>query len=1033
MTPIVRGETLTYRQNEQDQELTVGTPAWFAWLATASTFSFASEEGLFTARHERSSQQRGGRYWKAYRKQHGKLSSHYLGKSEVLTLERLQAAARSLAKPSASIPPAREAFVAVPPAHSTAQRAPADPFTPLLSTKLHTPRLRAQLISRPQLTEHLQAGIQGSLTLISAPAGFGKTTLLAQWREALRIPVAWLSLETQDNEPVRFFSYLVAALQTLDPGIGTSALELLQTPQPAALESVLTLLTNDLSSRQTEDFALVLDDYHLITAEPIHRCVTSLVEHLPPRMHLVLATRADPPLPLARLRAGGRLSEVRTADLRFATEETSAFLQSVMRLELSPQEIDLVQSRTEGWIAGLQFAALSLRGRDDVSTYLVSFTGSHRFVLDYLSEEVLMQQPAEVQTFLLHTSILDRLTGPLCEAVTQREGSQAMLEALERANLFVAALDDERHWYRYHSLFAEVLSSHLQQAEPGLVPELHRRASAWYEQHGFAAEAVQHALTAPDVELAARLIEQYGLRVALRGQVHLVLAWLNALPEALVRSHARLCLYDALMLMFTHQLDAAEARVAQALQSVRSEMPADQAHVVLGLAAGIRANLARFSGDLASCVTLSHQTLELVPETEGLLRAGAALGLAQAFLVSGDVTAEPERLVAATAAPLRATGDLFALLTSITLLARLQVLQGRLHQAAITYEQVVQVVPGQDMLQVLVGSAGYYFGLGDLLREWNELDAAEHSLAQGMELVKGTLTVDAHVITQGYMALARLLQARGNYSGALAILDAFAQLARQRHFVPHLLAHGAAMRAQVELAQGNLAAAIRWADASGLSTEDDLSYLHEREYLTLARVRIAQGRNDPAGHGNSGTSPFLQDALQLLERLLEDAEARARRGSALEILLLRALAFAAEAHRTQALTSLERALLLSEPGGYIRLFIDEGEPILALLRQAHARGIAPGYVATLLSAFGELEARASLLRTSRADSLVEPLSERELAVLRLLVAGLSNAAMAQELVITVGTVKRHVNSIYTKLGVTSRTQAVARAHALQLL
>jgi len=856
MTPIVRGETLTYRQNEQDQELTVGTPAWFAWLATASTFSFASEEGLFTARHERSSQQRGGRYWKAYRKQHGKLSSHYLGKSEVLTLERLQAAARSLAKPSASIPPAREAFVAVPPAHSTAQRAPADPFTPLLSTKLHTPRLRAQLISRPQLTEHLQAGIQGSLTLISAPAGFGKTTLLAQWREALRMPVAWLSLETQDNEPVRFFSYLVAALQTLDPGIGTSALELLQTPQPAALESVLTLLTNDLSSSQTEDFALVLDDYHLITAEPIHRCVTSLVEHLPPRMHLVLATRADPPLPLARLRAGGQLSEMRAADLRFATEETSTFLQSVMRLELSPQEIDLVQSRTEGWIAGLQFAALSLRGRapSHVSTYLASFTGSHRFVLDYLSEEVLTQQPAEVQAFLLHTSILDRLSGPLCEAVTQQEGSQAMLEALERANLFVAALDDERHWYRYHPLFAEVLSSHLQQAEPGLVPQLHHRASTWYEQRGFAAEAVQHALTAPDIELAARLIEQYGLRVALRGQVHLVLAWLNALPEALVRSHARLCLYDALMLMFTHQLDAAEARVAQALQSVRSEMPADQAHVVLGLAAGIRANLARFSGDLASCVTLSHQTLELVPETEGLLRAGAALGLAQAFLVSGDVTAEPERLVAATAAPLRATGDLFALLTSITLLARLQVLQGRLRQAATTYEQVVHVVPGQEMLHVLVGSAGYYFGLGDLLREWNDLDEASRHLSQGMELVRGTLTVDAHVVTQGYTALARLQMARRDASLALATLDAFTQLASLRHFVPHLVAHGLAVRAQVELAQDHLAAAIRWADASGLSTEDDLSYLHEQEYLTLARVRIAQGRNDPAGHGNSGTS-----------------------------------------------------------------------------------------------------------------------------------------------------------------------------------
>ena len=419
MTPIVRGETLTYLQNEQEQELTVDTPAWFAWLEAASTFSFASEEGLFTARHERSSQQRGGRYWKAYRKQHGKLSSHYLGKSEVLTLERLQAVARALANSPARIPPTRVASAAVPPARSTAQCAPGDPFTPLLSTKLHVPRLRAQLVSRPQLTEHLKEGIQGLLTLISAPAGFGKTTLLAQWREALRMPVAWLSLETQDNEPVRFFSYLIAALQTLDPGIGTSALGLLQTPQPAALETVLTLLTNDLSSGQTEDFALVLDDYHLITAEPIHRCVTSLVEHLPPRMHLVLATRADPPLPLARLRAGGQLSEMRAADLRFATEETSTFLQSVMRLELSPQEIDLVQSRTEGWIAGLQFAALSLRGRapSHVSTYLASFTGSHRFVLDYLSEEVLAQQPAEVQAFLLHTSILDRLSGPLCEAV----------------------------------------------------------------------------------------------------------------------------------------------------------------------------------------------------------------------------------------------------------------------------------------------------------------------------------------------------------------------------------------------------------------------------------------------------------------------------------------------------------------------------------------------------------------------------------------------------------------------------------------
>src|SRR5947209_8613234 len=849
------------------------------------------------------------------------------------------------------------------------------------------------------------------------------------------MPVSWLSLEAEDNDPTRFLSYLIAALQTLDAQIGTTALAMLHTPQPPPPETVLALLTNDLMSREGGDVVLVLDDYHTITADPIHRGMTYLVEHLPPQLHLILATRADPPLSLTRLRAGGQLAEVRAADLRFGTAEASAFLQTVMGLDLEASALATLEQRTEGWIAGLQLAALSLQGRapSHVSAFLAAFTGSHRFVLDYLSEEVLARQDASVQQFLLHTSILERLSAPLCDAVTGQEGSQAMLEALERANLFVAALDDERHWYRYHHLFAEVLRSHLQQAEPALVPELHYRASTWFDQHGLAVEAVQHALAAPDVERVAHLIEQSALSLALRGQVHMVLGWLNELPEAVVRTHARLCLYHALMLMFTNQMEAVEVRLHDAEACVQADLSAEQSRVILGWVAGIRANLALFSGDHAGCVALARQTLDLVPETEVMMQASARVGPAHAFLVSGDVTQASEDLVAAASAPVRATGDLFALLTSITLLARLQVLQGRLRQAAITYEQVVHVVPGQEMLHVLVGSAGYYFGRGDLLREWNELDEASRHLSQGMELVRGRLTVDAHVVTQGYTALARLQMARGDASLALATLDAFTQLASLRHFVPHLVAHGLAVRAQVELAQDHLAAAIRWADASGLSTEDDLSYLHEREYLTLARVRIAQGRNDPAGHANSGTSPFLRDALQLLERLLEDAEARARRGSALEILLLRALAFPAEAHRKEALASLERALLLSEPEGYIRLFLDEGEPMLALLRQAHARGIAAGYVATLLSAFGELGARASLLRTSRADSLVEPLSERELAVLRLLVAGLSNAAMAQELVITVGTVKRHVNSIYTKLGVTSRTQAVARAHTLQLL
>jgi ATP/maltotriose-dependent transcriptional regulator MalT len=1017
VTPTVQDETLVYRQNEHERELTVGTPAWFAWLETASTFSFVSEQGLFTARHERSGQHRGGRYWKAYRKQHGKLSSRYLGKSEALSLERLRAVAMAMADAPRGLTQSGDADSPV------SSALPADHLlSPLLATKLHPPRPRNRLVSRSHLVEQLQQGMECALILVSAPAGFGKTTLLTQWLAERSIPIAWFSLEPEDNDPVRFLSYLIAALRVVDAHLCATALALLRMPQPPPPETVMALLSNDLMRSLTGEFALVLDDYHVITAEPIHRALTSLVEHMPPQMHLLIATRADPPLPLARLRARGQLTELRAAELRLRADEASAFLRAVMGLDLPPEAIVTLQSRTEGWITGLQLAALSLRGRTDVSEFLAAFTGSHRFVLDYLSEEVLARQEASVQAFLLHTAVLDRLSAPLCEVVTGQGGSQAMLEALEDANLFVVALDDERRWFRYHHLFAEVLRSHLLQAEPSLVRELHRRASGWYEQHGLVTEAVQHALAAPDIERAARLIEQHGIAVALRGQVHRVLEWLGRLPDALVRSHARLCLCHALMLMFTNQLEEVSVRLQDAERCVQADLSADEARAIGGWVTGVRANLALFSGDLARCVAFARQALDLLPETEGIMRVSARVGPAHAYLVSGDVRQEVEAQVAATAAPLRETGDLFALLTSLTLLARLQVLQGRLRQAATTYERAGHVVPEQEILRLLVGSAGYYFGRGDLLREWNDLDEASHSLARGMELVRGTLTVDATVVTLGYVALARVQQARGDFRGAIATLDAFAQVASLRHFVPHLLAHGLAVQAQVELAQGNLASAIRWANESGLSVGDDLSYPREREYLTLARVRLAQGKPDPA-------DPFLQDALRLLDRLLEDAEVKARMGGVIEMLLLRALAFHVRGDRTDALTALERALVLTEPEGYMRLFIDEGAPMVALLRLAHARGMMPGYVATLLSATGS-QAEVS---SPRPGPLVEPPTPRELDVLRLLAVGLSNAAIARELVITVGTVKRHVNSIYSKLGVNSRTQAVARAHTLHLL
>ena len=631
-----------------------------------------------------------------------------------------------------------------------------------------------------------------------------------------------------------------------------------------------------------------------------------------------------------------------------------------------------------------------------------------------------------MQQFLLHTCILERLSGPLCDAVMEQEGSQAMLEALDRANLFVVPLDDERGWYRYHHLFAQALRRHLQQREPTSPPVLHRRASAWYEQHELPIEAVQHALAAPDFELAARLIESTMRSVPPLGQISTVLGWMNTLPAALVRARPFLCVYHASFLQFTHQFEAAEARLQEAERSVQ-EMPAEQAQTFMGYVLAIRAGMAGYSGDIMHGVALARQALALLPEAEVIPRAGLMVTVARAYLVSGDVTPESERVFTAADALIRASGNPFAAVSGLTLLARLHVLQGRLRQAAATYEQVVQVVPRPAVLQTMFNSLLYYFGLGDLLREWNELDAAERHMVQGMALVKEMLTVEPFVAVLGYTALARLQQARGNVPGALATLDGLAQLAEQRHLAPHLMTQREAVRAQLELAQGNLAAAIRWADSSGLSAnDDDLRYPHEGEYLALARVRIAQARDDPE-------SPFLQDVLHLLDRLLKDAEVKARMNSVLEILIVRALALEAHGDRTSALSTLERALVLAEPEGYIRLFVDEGAPMLALLRQAQARSRVPGYVATLLAAFGEQHAPTLPLASARPSPLAEPLTERERDVLRLLLEGASNREIAQRLVLSVNTVKRHVYNLCGKLGVQSRTQAIVRARTLNLL
>jgi LuxR family maltose regulon positive regulatory protein len=747
------------------------------------------------------------------------------------------------------------------PAAAPRQGVQDDPLHHLLMSKLQMPRLRARLVTRSHLTQHLQQGMEQAVTLISAPAGFGKTTLLAQWIAERGLPVAYLSLEPEDNDPVRFLSYVIAALRVVDAHLGATALARLGTPQPPPPETVMALLSNDLVRSTTGEFALVLDDYHVVTAEPIHRALTSLVDHLPPQMHLLIATRADPPLPLARLRARGQLTELRAAELRFRAAEAGAFLEEVMGLHLSPEDVTTLQARTEGWIAGLQLAALSLQGRATVSGFLPSFTGSHRFVLDYLSEEVLSRQPASVQTFLLQTSVLSRLSGSLCDAVTGKPESQAMLEALERANLFVAALDDERAWYRYHHLFADLLQSRLHQTQPALVPELHRRASTWYEQHDLISDAVHHALLSPEVESSIRLIEQHTRSLALRGQVQTALHWLHALPDGLVRTHPHLCFSYALLLVFSGQLAEALLRLQEAEQSASHITLADEAQVLLHQVAIVRAYILFLQGHLATSVALVEQVLERLSETPVQGREAANVIVAHRFLVSGDVRPVEEQRMSQLASPLSAGSDVFAMealvhLTSILLQARLLRLQGRLRQAAATYEQLAQLQGDHEGALIHPGSC---FGLGELCYEWNDLDAAERLLEQGREALRGPLTLAADSIAQGYATLARLHQARNKPTLALVLVEAFVNLSDARQFAPALLAFAGAVRAQLELMGGHLAAAVRWIEASGLSPLDDLTYPREREYLTFARVRIAQGREDLAG-------PFLSEALRLLER-----------------------------------------------------------------------------------------------------------------------------------------------------------------------
>jgi LuxR family transcriptional regulator, maltose regulon positive regulatory protein len=903
---------------------------------------------------------------------------------------------------------------------------------PILATKLYIPPPRPKIVIRSRLVERLNEGLQRKLTLISASAGFGKTTLVSEWAAGIERPIAWLSLDDGDNQPTLFLTYVVAALQTIIANLGEGVSGVLQSPQPPPIESILIALLNEITTIP-DDFVLVLDDYHVIDSKPVDEALTFLLEHLPPQMHLVIATREDPQLPLARLRARGQLTELRVADLRFTPAEATDFLNQMMGLNISAENIAALETRTEGWIAGLQLAALSMQGHQDTTNFINSFTGSHHFVLDYLVEEVLHQQPEEVQTFLLRSSILDRLCGSLCDAVlgSPSVSGQETLEYLEHTNLFIVPLDNERRWYRYHHLFADVLRMHLMAEQPDQGSVLHRRASKWYEHNGSAADAIRHALAAEDFERAATLVELAipEMRRNRQGATVTELGWLKALPDELVHFRPVLCVDYAYALFGGGELGGVEARLRAAERWL--DTTTDTAGMVVvdeeefrrlpGMIALLRAAQALARGDMSETAKNARQALDLAPEDAHLMLGGAAASLGLVAWASGDLETA-RRMTADGMANVRLAGYISSAIGGSIVLADIQIAQGRLHEAMTTYERALQwaTEPGAPIQR---GAADMYVGMSTLQYEHNDLKAATQCLLTSQSL--GDLAGLPQNPYRWRAAMARIREAQGDLDGALDLLDQAERL-YEANFSPNVRPI-ATRKVRLWVAQGRLNEALGWTREQRLSVEIELNYLHEFDHITLARVLLARHLSD---HSDGSIS----EVMGLLERLLKATEERGGKGSVIEILVLQAITHHALGDLPAALMPLRRALAMAEPEGYVRMFLDEGSSMMQLLHEASAREIMPGYSDKLLAAFEagkrDSEGKPAL---PPAGSLIEPLSQRELEILKLIAQGLSNREIGERLFLALDTVKGHNRKIFDKLQVQSRTEAIARARELGLL
>ncbi len=894
----------------------------------------------------------------------------------------------------------------------------------LLTTKFYVPSVRPEVVPRPRLLERLNAGLIRKLTLVSAPAGYGKTTLVSAWLRSTDLPVAWLSLDQGDNDPIRFFTYLVAALQEIDAQMGRSVQERLEAPQLHPIESLVAMLINDIATAPRR-FALVLDDHHTITERAIHEGIGLLVDRQPIQMHLVIATRQDPPLPISRLRARGEMTEIRRQELRFTAEEAATFLNKSLGLDLSASEVAILDERTEGWIAGLQLAGLSMQGRDteSLARFIDEFSGRHHFILDYLTDEVLGRQPEPIQTFLLQTCILDRMCGPLCdELIGQRAGSegalpgdgQATLEKLQRANLFVVPLDDERQWYRYHQLFAQLLRARLRETHPGREIELHRQAATWYEENGLGNDAVRHATATQDDAWAAAVIERAILKLDTWSSADItsVLGWIRALPDEIVHTRPWLRLFMSRTLYITGHREATDQMLQELEKWLQDNADLPEAERLLNLVVADRAGYASVHGELRQARELAERMLAQAPKSDVLTRVRAMAILGMAHYRAGAMVEAQQAFSRAAETGREEDGIRFAIGPVVSNLAEIEFIQGHLRSAWQTCQQAIETGIVDGKRHATTGFAG--LEQAKILYEWNDLEAAEHSLLEGLDLLRRG-GIGEHFGNM-YAVLAQIRQAQGDRVGARSAIQQAVQIAESVR-IRRLSIQALAYQTRIWLAQGQLELARRWAKDYGQTGETE--YLREFEDLTLARVMLADGQ--------------AHEALFLLDSLLRGAQAAGRGGRVIEVRALRALAQHAQGHTNRAVDDLARALELAEPEGFVRTFVDEGEAMATLLRQAASRGIAPAYASKLLAVFRASESQGPTTPSLDAQPLVEPLSDRELEVLDLLAKGLTNAEIAQQLVVSLPTVKSHTRSIYGKLGVHSRKQAVAQARDLGIL